>query len=156
MGRKYLIGVFLLTLSMLLLGQAVSSGNEGRLLINPGDTKWEPANAGSESITLREDSKTGATELLAHYPAGYVFPAHWHDANERIILIEGQLALEEDGGKKLLNPGGYAYLPARQVQHLSCVSSIRFLVTGFVPPFASVAAIIARSFAVTPTEHCFV
>lgn len=125
MGRKFLIGAFLLTLSVLLLGQATSSGNNGRILINPGDTKWEPANAGSESITLREDSKTGATELLAHYPAGYAFPAHWHDANERIILIEGQLALEGDGAKKLLDPGGYAYLPARQVQHLSCVSSVR-------------------------------
>ena len=93
MGRKLLIVVFLSTLSILLLGQGVSGGNEGRLLINPGDTKWEPANAGSESITLREDGKTGATELLAHYSAGYAFPAHWHDANERIILIEGQLGV---------------------------------------------------------------
>jgi quercetin dioxygenase-like cupin family protein len=125
MGRKLLVGTVLLMLSVFLLGQTASTGSEGRILVNPEDTKWEPANAGSESITLREDSKTGATELLAHYPAGYSFPAHWHDANERIILIEGQLALEEDGGKKLLNPGGYAYLPARQVQHLSCVSNLR-------------------------------
>ena len=29
-------------------------------------------------------------------------------------------------------------------------------VTGFLPPFASVAAIVARSFAFTPTEHCSV
>ena len=125
MGRKLLVGTVLLMLSVFLLGQTASTGSEGRILVNPEDTKWEPANAGSESITLREDSKTGATELLARYPAGYSFPAHWHDANERIILIEGQLALEEDGGKKLLNPGGYAYLPARQVQHLSCVSNLR-------------------------------
>lgn len=125
MRRKFLIGLFLLTVSVLLFSQAASSGSEGRILVNPGDTKWEPANAGSESITLREDSKTGATELLAHYPAGYKFPAHWHDANERIILIEGQLALDEDNGKKLVNPGGYAYLPAGQVQHLSCVSNVR-------------------------------
>ena len=31
-----------------------------------------------------------------------------------------------------------------------------FFVTGFVPPNASVAAIIARSLALTPTEHCSV
>jgi anti-sigma factor ChrR (cupin superfamily) len=109
--------------SVLLPGQGKSS--EGKILINAGDTKWEPANAGSESITLREDSKTGATELLARYPAGHVFPPHWHDANERIILIEGKLAMEENGEKKTLEPGGYAFLPARQVQHLSCVSSTR-------------------------------
>jgi quercetin dioxygenase-like cupin family protein len=125
MMRKISISILLLTMSVLLLGQTVSSGNEGRIFINAGDTKWEPAKAGSESITLREDSKTEATELLARYPAGHVFPPHWHDANERIVLIEGQLAMDEDGGKKVLEPGGYAYLPARQVQRMSCVSSTR-------------------------------
>jgi hypothetical protein len=33
-------------------------------------------------------------------------------------------------------------------------SSRRLPETGFFPPAASVAAIIARSFALTPTEHC--
>lgn len=125
MMRKISISILLLTMSVLLLGQTVSSGNAGRIFINTGDTKWEPAKAGSEIITLREDSETEATELLARYPAGHVFPPHWHDANERIVLIEGQLAMDGDGGKKVLEPGGYAYLPARQVQRMSCVSNTR-------------------------------
>src|SRR5436853_7144046 len=125
MRQKFLLGISLLALNIVLSSQAANGGREGGILLNPGDTKWEPANAGSESIMLREDNKTGATELLARYPGGYMFPAHWHNANERIILIEGQLAFEEDGGKRLLNPGGYAYLPARQIQHLSCISNVR-------------------------------
>jgi quercetin dioxygenase-like cupin family protein len=125
MAKKKLISFFLLTISALLLGQTTNSNNEGKILVNAKDAKWEPANRGSESITLLEDPQSGATELLARYPAGHVFSPHWHDANERIILIEGQLALEGDAEKKVLDPGGYAYLPARQVQRLSCVSNTR-------------------------------
>jgi quercetin dioxygenase-like cupin family protein len=125
MTKNFLISFFLLSVSVIVLGQNASGGNEGKILVNAGDTKWEPAKGGSENITLREDSKTGATELLVHYPAGHVFVPHWHDANERIILLEGRIAMEEEGGKKVLEPGGYAYLPARQVQRMSCVSTTR-------------------------------
>ena len=39
-------------------------------------------------------------------------------------------------------------------RHLGSRPSPAFPVTGFLPPFASVAAIVARSLALTPTEHC--
>jgi len=136
MTKNFFIGFFLLTVSVLLVAQNANSGSEGRIFVNAGDSKWEPVKNGSESITLREDTKTGATELLARYPAGHVFPPHWHDANERIVLIEGRIAMEGDGEKKVLDPGGYAYLPARQVQRMSCVSSTRcsFYVSWDGPP----------------------
>jgi hypothetical protein len=123
MARNFSICFFLLVLGVLLFGQSTST--EGRILVNAEGGKWELEKNGSESITLREDAQTGATELLVHYSAGHVFTPHWHDANERIILIEGQLALDGDGGKKSLVAGGYAFLPAQQVQRLSCVSSTR-------------------------------
>ena len=68
---------------------------EGRVLANPAEVKWDNSKNGSESTTLREDSKTGSVELLARYPAGHVFPPHWHSANERIVLIEGRIAIED-------------------------------------------------------------
>jgi len=77
---------------------------------------------GSESVTLRQDAQTGAIELLVRYPAGYVFAPHWHSANERIVLLEGRMSL---GDEKFLDPGGYAFLPAKEVQHLACVSKTR-------------------------------
>jgi quercetin dioxygenase-like cupin family protein len=77
---------------------------------------------GSESVALREDRGTGALELLVRYPAGHVFAPHWHSANERIILLEGRLSLRQGDREKFLDRGGFAYLPAREVQRLSCVS----------------------------------
>ena len=51
---------------------------------------------------------------------------HWHSVNERVILAEGKLSVRVGTGpEKVLEPGGFAYLPAREVQRLSCVSNTR-------------------------------
>jgi anti-sigma factor ChrR (cupin superfamily) len=90
-------------------------------ILNLNDAKWRTERNGSESVVVREDQSTGAIELLARYPGGHVFPPHWHTANERIILVEGRLKI----GESFLDPGGHAYLPAREVQRMSCVSRDR-------------------------------
>jgi quercetin dioxygenase-like cupin family protein len=91
---------------------------------NSAELKWESdAKDKFQSAVLREDSATGAFEMFVRYPAGHVFAPHWHSANERIVLLEGRMAVGEGGDKKYLEAGGFAYLPARQVQYLSCVSS---------------------------------
>jgi quercetin dioxygenase-like cupin family protein len=98
------------------------------LLTNLATAKWthDPGDPpGSESVMLREDSKTGGMELLVRYPAGHVFAPHWHSANERMILLEGRMSLKHGGRETFLDPGGYAYLPAKEVQRLSCVSKTR-------------------------------
>ncbi|HEY2018035.1 MAG TPA: DUF4437 domain-containing protein [Bryobacteraceae bacterium] len=95
------------------------------VVANMADAKWtrEPHDPpGADSVTLREDPATGAMELFARYPAGHVFAPHWHSVNERIILLEGRLSLRHGDLERFLDPGGYAFLPAREVQRLSCVS----------------------------------
>jgi quercetin dioxygenase-like cupin family protein len=77
---------------------------------------------GTESVVLREDGATGGLELLARYPAGHVFPPHWHAANERIVLLEGRLSVRDGETERFLERGGFAYVPAREGQRLSCVS----------------------------------
>ena len=98
------------------------------VIVDPDTAKWEHESndpPGSESVVLREDRRTGALELLVRYPAGHVFKPHWHTANERIVLLEGRLSIEVGQTRKLLTPGGFAFLPAKQTQHLSCVSDTR-------------------------------
>jgi quercetin dioxygenase-like cupin family protein len=95
---------------------------------NSSDAKWKhdaEDPAGTESVVLREDPQTGGFEIFARYSAGHVFPPHWHSANERIVLLEGQMSIEVDGVKKTLDPGGYAYLPAKEIQKMACVSTTR-------------------------------
>jgi quercetin dioxygenase-like cupin family protein len=109
---------------------ALSMGQAGApaVIVNSGEAKWTrgPGDPpGGESVVLRDDLPNGGLELLVRYPAGHVFAPHWHDSNERILLLEGRLSLVQGGGVKVLEPGGYAYLPAREVQRLSCVSQTR-------------------------------
>lgn len=124
MNSRIPLSLCLLVASIALVGET-STSNPGRVLVNPADAKWDAATRGSESVTLREDKQSGATELLARYPAGHVFPPHWHSANEWIVLIEGRIAIEDGAQKRYVEPGGYAYLPAHQIQKMTCASETR-------------------------------
>ena len=65
-------------------------------------------------------------ELLVRYPAGHVFAPHWHSVNERILVLEGRLSVKVgEAGRTSLDPGGFAYLPAKEVQRLTCTSKSR-------------------------------
>jgi quercetin dioxygenase-like cupin family protein len=98
------------------------------VIMNAVETKWQHDAgdpAGSQTIVLREDPRTQSVELLARYPAGHVFPPHWHSANERILLLEGRLSIQNENTAEYLDPGGFAYLPATQPQKMACVSRTR-------------------------------
>ena len=102
---------------------ALAEGASDAVVVNSSEAKWthdagDPP--GSESIVLREDSKTGAFEIFARYPAGHTFSTHWHSVNERLLLIEGRLTIGRGAGAKTLEPGGFAYLPAKEIQYMSC------------------------------------
>jgi quercetin dioxygenase-like cupin family protein len=95
------------------------------VVANHATARWVQE-GGSESVTLREDPRTGAIEMLVRYPPGHVFKPHWHNANERMVLIEGRMSLRQgDGPETFLEPGGYAFLPAKEVQRTACVSKTR-------------------------------
>src|SRR5437764_5907064 len=109
------------------IAQGIASGQQ--VVTNLADAKWthdknDPP--GSESIFLREDPQTGGMELLVRFPAGHVIAPHWHSANERVILAEGRLSVRVgSGAEAFLDPGGFAFLPAKEVQRMSCVSKTR-------------------------------
>jgi quercetin dioxygenase-like cupin family protein len=76
-------------------------------------------------VVLHSDANTGGIDYLVRFPAGHVIAPHFHDSNERVIVVEGQLTLRQDSGDSLIDAGGYAFLPAHEVQRLSCTSKTR-------------------------------
>ena len=81
---------------------------------------------GVENVFLRQDAQTGGMELLVRFPAGHVLTPHWHSVNERIVVLEGKLSVKVGSGAATsLDPGGFAFLPAKEVQHLACTSESR-------------------------------
>ncbi len=105
---------------------AQSSSTKQIMVANPAEMKWQHDAGdppGSESIVLRGDPSSDGFELFARYPAGHVFAPHWHSANERIVLISGKMSIQTGSATKFLEAGGFAYLPAKEVQKMACVSN---------------------------------
>jgi quercetin dioxygenase-like cupin family protein len=117
-------------LVLILASLALASGQSAsKAIVTNLDTanwtheKGDPA--GSEGVMLHADQTTGGMDLLVRFPPGHVIAPHFHDSNERIIIVEGQLTFRQNNGDTLLNAGGYAFLPAHEVQRLSCSSASR-------------------------------
>ena len=106
-------------LPLILASLAIAAAQS--IVTNLDTANWTQEKGGSASVVLREDPATGGMELLARYPAGHVIAPHWHESNERLIVLEGQLNL----GDAVLKEGAFAYLPAREVQRISCTSKTR-------------------------------
>ena len=116
------------------LSGGLASAQEGLLakgsavMTNLSDANWKHDAddlPGSESALLRQDDRTGAMELLARYPGKSAIPSHWHTSNERIIVLEGRMAIAAGDYVRHLDVGGYAFLPAKVIQKISCESSTR-------------------------------
>jgi len=115
---------------LLVIGSvAIAAGQpSGMILTNLDSAKWthdkgDPA--GLDSAFLHEDTQTGGMEMLVRFPPGHLIKPHYHDSNERLIVLEGQLTVKRESGETALNAGGFAYLPAHEVQRLSCSSATR-------------------------------
>jgi quercetin dioxygenase-like cupin family protein len=117
---------------LLMLGTlAIASGQSdasSAIVTNLDTANWtheKGAPAESEGVMLHADQTTGGMDLLVRFPSGHVIAPHFHDSNERIIVVEGQLTLKQDSGDRQINAGGYAFLPAHEVQRLSCTAKTR-------------------------------
>jgi quercetin dioxygenase-like cupin family protein len=93
------------------------------IVINLNSANWVHEKNGADSVEIHSDLATGATDLLVRYPAGHVIAPHFHDSNERVFVAEGQLTLARENGNTAIDAGGFAFLPAHEVQRLSCTSS---------------------------------
>jgi len=111
-------------MKFLMMAAAVIASGQTASVTNLDTAKWTHDKE-SDSVLLHTDAATGGMELLVRFPGGHVIAPHWHESNERIIVLEGQMTLKQDQGEMILNPGGYAYLPAKEVQRLSCSSTTR-------------------------------
>jgi quercetin dioxygenase-like cupin family protein len=110
------------------MGIAASQSATDAIVTNLSTANWireKGAEAGSEGVMLHADPKTGGMELLVLFPAAHVIAPHFHNSNERIVVVEGQLTLRRESGVAAIDTGGYAFLPAREVQRLSCSSKMR-------------------------------
>jgi quercetin dioxygenase-like cupin family protein len=80
------------------------------------DLKWTDYGI-AKVTTLHIDPKTNTTEMMIWNPKNTHVPKHWHSANEKISVISGVFVMQHEGGGDPveLNPGSFAYMPAKMI-----------------------------------------
>jgi quercetin dioxygenase-like cupin family protein len=82
---------------------------------------------GCQHVLLRGDPKTGASQHLYEFSAGFVFVKHWHVSNENLVMTKGTLLLAADGQSEMtLNVGDYLHIPAKLVHWGVCNTECAF------------------------------
>jgi hypothetical protein len=111
------------------IGIAASQSATNAIVTNLSTANWtheKGAEACSEGVMLHAVQKQVAGNCLYDFRAAYVIAPHFYDSNERVIVVEGQLSLRwESGAAAAIDFGGFAFLPAREVQRLSRNSKLR-------------------------------
>jgi quercetin dioxygenase-like cupin family protein len=81
---------------------------------------------------LYQNEESGAEHYLIRYPPGLKTRAHRHTAAHTIVVLEGQLAVND----KVIGPGGYCHFPAGQAMfHGPASDRACLFVTIFHGPF---------------------
>ena len=66
----------------------------------------------------------GASTFLLEAPSGCVVPAHYHTAEEQLMVVRGDVLTGMDGmAEATLGPGGFAMMPSKAMHWFTCKST---------------------------------
>jgi quercetin dioxygenase-like cupin family protein len=96
---------------------------QAHILAAPEEAQWRPSSmlpAGTQVAVLTGDpSKPGQFALRLKFPAHFAIPAHWHPADEHVIVTSGALTFgvgdrldRAAATNRTLTTGGFAVMPA--------------------------------------------
>jgi hypothetical protein len=92
------------------------------------DLQWGPCPPGMpegcEIAVLHGDPAKPNADIFLRVPGGAPIAPHWHSSAERMMLATGRLEVQYQGSAAVtLEPGTYAYGPARLPHRADCRSS---------------------------------
>jgi quercetin dioxygenase-like cupin family protein len=69
------------------------------------------------------DPDKGASTFLLEAPSGCVVPAHYHTAEEQLMVVQGDVLAGMDSmAEATLGPGGFARMPSKAMHWFTCKS----------------------------------
>lgn len=69
------------------------------------------------------DLKTGPATAIMKAAPNCVVPAHYHTAEEQLLIVHGELSTGMEGmPDRVLGPGGFAMMASRQVHWFACTA----------------------------------
>ena len=133
-GRTTRIVLGLAPLVILLVAVGAASRGQGQGQTSPHGTVTPLANANlvfdGEPACLKVarengDPDKGASTFLLEAPSGCVVPAHYHTAEEQLMVVRGDVLTGMDGmPEQTLGPGGFAMMPSKVMHWFTCKSKV--------------------------------
>lgn len=69
------------------------------------------------------DPDSGPSTHILEFPTNCSVPWHYHTAEEQLMVVQGQVMTEMEGGSPTsLGPGGFALMPSKEKHQFSCKS----------------------------------
>lgn len=116
----------------LVLGAAFAvpaPAQEAMHIIAMKDIPWQPCDPGAQDPSacqlayVRGDPGKEPNHKYVRAKGGFVLPAHWHTANEYIVITKGVVHMAAEGGQEkdtVMHVGDYLRIPARRVHWATC------------------------------------
>jgi quercetin dioxygenase-like cupin family protein len=74
------------------------------------------------------DPDTGSSTFLLKAPPNCVVPAHYHTAEEQLIVVRGEVSTGMEGmSDTVLSAGGFAMMPGKAVHWFTCTAKAECL-----------------------------
>jgi mannose-6-phosphate isomerase-like protein (cupin superfamily) len=146
---KYLLASrsALLAFTLIAFTGLANGEDEPALFIAWGDEdlEWVPCPdffaAGCQLSFIHGDPANPSADVLFKVPGGYNMVSHWHHSAERMVLMNGEMAVVYKGQEEVnLKQGMYMYGPSERPHHGKCISEEPcVLFVGFVGPVDAMA-----------------
>jgi len=78
---------------------------------------------------FRGDPAKEANYKMLKAKAGFIFPPHWHNNNEYLVMTKGVITIAAEDGQEqdtTLKAGDFLFIPARRVHWGSCPEECTF------------------------------
>jgi len=116
-----IFSVLFLSLGLSVAAQAPKSGIARRL----SDVKF-PAGEGPDCLQFfleNGDMNTGPSTAIMKAAPKCVVPAHYHTAEEQLIIVKGNVSTGMEGmADMVLGPGGFAMMPSKAPHWFTCTA----------------------------------
>jgi quercetin dioxygenase-like cupin family protein len=129
---RIVLGLAPLVILLVAVGAASRGQGQGQGQASPHGTVTPLASASlvfdGEPACLKVarengDPDKGASTFLLEAPSGCVVPAHYHTAEEQLMVVRGDVLTGMDGmPEQTLGPGGFAMMPSKAMHWFTCKS----------------------------------
>jgi quercetin dioxygenase-like cupin family protein len=123
---KILLGIAPLVILLLAAGASSRGRNSQHGIVTPlasANLVFDGEPACLKVARENGDPDKGPSTFLLEAPSGCVVPAHYHTAEEQLMVVRGDVLTGMEGiAEATLDPGGFAMMPSKAMHWFTCKS----------------------------------